>query len=620
MFFVSALQNKMVLQRNSDNVSEFAFKGKCTGTGTLLLTVRQADKVLANFDNIKIGTVVSGRFTAEISGLPVGGPYDLEITDSGSKSKVCFTDILVGDLWLLGGQSNMADSGFMPSCSETSDRVRAFYMDNRWDTARDPLHDTTRALAPVHGGDPANPPREKGTRRGTGPGLQFGIEMYKHTGIPQGLIACAHGGTKMSQWDPALKKLGGKSLYGALCERLAMNGGKVAGVLWYQGCSDTGTDTETEIYEYKTRRLFAALRRDCKNPQLPIVLAQLGSYISLTGEHNLSANRWLHIRHAQYLIGKTLPHTACVPTIDLELDDRIHLSNRAVKILGKRMAEAMKNLREENYGSAPIAVKRVRFVKDRVMHLTKVCITFDNVVGELTSAGLPNGFSAVDYQGNVAGEAINCQLAGNTATVYLPLTLNIFQDTYFLAYGAAHQPHANITDQANRSLPCFKIQVKRRDKNMSYLLNTALISEAVFGEESLESLQLPATFDNLQFKVYRSGDFFLPCPRESEEKNKDPKIYYYRFKLNVSEDMPLKMLFGADAPFAVYCDGNEIMRRATSNPVVIDEFKCKLSLTAGIHDFCCVLSSNSGKGYGICCRFARLDKGLPPEFVNLTEQ
>ena len=84
--------------------------------------------------------------------------------------------------------------------------------------------------------------------------------------------------------------------------------------------------------------------------------------------------------------------------------------------------------------------------------------------------------------------------------------------------------------------------------------------------------------------------------------------------------MPLKMLFGADAPFAVYCDGNEIMRRATSNPVVIDEFKCKLSLTAGIHDFCCVLSSNSGKGYGICCRFARLDKGLPPEFVNLTEQ
>ena len=67
----------------------------------------------------------------------------------------------------------------------------------------DPVHVD---LGVVRGGPPD-------TVRGVGPAVAFAQEMFRRTGVPQGILACAHGGTSMSQWDPKLKKLGGKSLY-----------------------------------------------------------------------------------------------------------------------------------------------------------------------------------------------------------------------------------------------------------------------------------------------------------------------------------------------------------------------------------------------------------------------
>jgi hypothetical protein len=79
------------------------------------------------------------------------------------------------------------------------------------------------------------------------------------------------------------------------------------------------------------------------------------------------------------------------------------------------------------------------------------------------------------------------------------------------------------------------------------------------------------------------------------------------------------MMFGSDANFAVFCDGKEVMRQHTGNPVVLDEFKEKLHLTAGRHDFCCVFSSNCGNGWGICCRFTSTGKNKPPVFLTTSE-
>ncbi|XP_076846235.1 sialate O-acetylesterase isoform X2 [Brachyhypopomus gauderio] len=53
--------------------------------------------------------VISGVWTVSLEPVPAGGPYNLTAVQRGSTiSEIVLTDILFGDVWLCGGQSNMA--------------------------------------------------------------------------------------------------------------------------------------------------------------------------------------------------------------------------------------------------------------------------------------------------------------------------------------------------------------------------------------------------------------------------------------------------------------------------------------------------------------------------------
>ncbi|MBO5722235.1 MAG: sialate O-acetylesterase, partial [Lentisphaeria bacterium] len=400
------LMNSAVLQRTTGNVSCHPVSGKCRASGKVIMTVRQDKSILPELSGVAAGTAEKGKLSAVLKGIPAGGPYTIELQIAGSKEKAVFKDILVGDLWLLAGQSNMADSAFRPSPTPIEPMVHGFYMDNTWNIAQDPLHDTTRAAAPVHGGNPANPPRKE---RGAGPGRAFGNVMFQFTGVPQGLIACAHGGTSLEQWAPSKKHLKGNSLYGALYERLQYLGGRVAGVLWYQGCNSTNTSGKAAAFARDTRKVFNALRKDCNDPELPIVFAQLASYISAPDCQRPSEN-WLKVRNDQYVMAQKLANTACVPTIDLPLADTIHISADAADTLGKRMAEAMLYLKGLAGAAPQITVKNISLKKDRNTGFTEAVITFDNVIGSLKSGTNPTGFALVNKQGKYHSDAINCRL------------------------------------------------------------------------------------------------------------------------------------------------------------------------------------------------------------------
>jgi len=168
-------------------------------------------------------------------------------------------DVLVGDVWILAGQSNMQGVGLLKHRLPPVDAVRAFYMDDRWAPAEDPIHNLDAAVDSVHvelsGGTRPQPARFTGV----GPGVAFGQDMFEATGVPQGLIACAHGGTSMEQWDPALKRLGSRSLYGAMLRRFQKNGSRVAGVVWYQGESDANAEAAPH-YTRRMKRLVRAMR------------------------------------------------------------------------------------------------------------------------------------------------------------------------------------------------------------------------------------------------------------------------------------------------------------------------------------------------------------------------
>src|ERR1019366_889897 len=96
----------------------------------------------------------------------------------------------------------------------------------------------------------------------------------RRTGVPQGILACAQGGTTMTQWDPALRDQGGRSLYGAMIRRFRTHGGRVAGLIWYQGESDANVKAGPR-YIRRMRRFVQAVRRDARAPRLPVVVVQL---------------------------------------------------------------------------------------------------------------------------------------------------------------------------------------------------------------------------------------------------------------------------------------------------------------------------------------------------------
>ena len=244
------------------------------------------------FDWASIGKVQKLKWSGDVKRVPAGGPYRLEVRLQGAESTISIANLLVGDLWVLAGQSNMEGLGELIEVQQPSPQVHGFDMADRWGVAEEPLHTLVNAADPVHW--PLNaqrqPERLTGERletfvvsrkKGAGLGLPFAVEMVQRTGIPIGLIPCAHGGTSMDQWSPALKNREGESLYGSMYRRVQAVGGQVKGVLWYQGESDANP-TAAPQFLAKFEAFVKAMRSDFNQPDLPFYYVQIGRHIDKT--------------------------------------------------------------------------------------------------------------------------------------------------------------------------------------------------------------------------------------------------------------------------------------------------------------------------------------------------
>ena len=217
------------------------------------MTLQDYQVLQQDADGIARVTLDSGETIA----LPAGGPYEV----GGAQN------VLVGDLWVLGGQSNMEGVGDLVDVETDHPRVHSFQSREHWALAEEPLHWLGESPRPVHHilwGQPLPteaPPRDPARTKGAGLGLSFAKALADQTGLPVGLIPAAHGGTSMQQWDPARKGQGGHSLYGATLERVKAVGGKVAGILWYQGESDANP-ADAALYEARMTTLVQSFRAD----------------------------------------------------------------------------------------------------------------------------------------------------------------------------------------------------------------------------------------------------------------------------------------------------------------------------------------------------------------------
>ena len=377
------------------------------------------------------------------------------------------------DLWLLAGQSNMVGQDFPTNCPTAEDpRIVAFDMTDQWMTAKNPLHRIFEAAAPVHKNIFMQNVGRKLTNavaaekffesahndmarshRGVGLGIPFAQSVLQETGRPIGLIPCAHGGTSMAQWNPALKDQGGNSLYGAMMERVKMVGGgsKIKGLLWYQGESETGSTNAIATYEKNFLNLIDSVRRDLEQPELPIIYVQIGRYVH---SPDLGVG-YEQIRDWQRRISKERKNIYFTTAIDQPLFDRIHVSGAGQKILGHRVAELALTYVYGKLGHGQQIDLESATVRDsgKQIHLK-----FSGVTGKLQSPGRP------EEQFELRGDWTDEKEASMVFRVEFdpadPAALNLavekpIKGSVKLVCGAGINPYMNVVDDKNMPIPAF---------------------------------------------------------------------------------------------------------------------------------------------------------------------
>ena len=439
-----------------------------------------------------------GQWSAYLAPEPAGGPYTLTLDGDGHRE---LTDILIGDLWIASGQSNMEMplKGFDPDtpirdsakeiAAASNPRLRLLIVDKKGSTY--PLDDVPNPWTTCTPETAAN---------FSAVAYFFGREIAAKENVPIGLIDSTWGGTPADSWismttlgsDPALlpafaararfaenyarkdaevaqekaeeaaAKAAGKpapphdwhpaeeswlpaGLYNGMIAPLTPLSAK--GFLWYQGETNSG---KGRAPYYAT--LFPALIRDWRmhfaQGDLPFLFVQISSFSSPRED-------WGTIRDAQRRT-LFLRNTAMVVTLDSGEPHNVHPADK--QTVGARLALAA---RGTVYGEQ-IAHASPLFRQATVQN-GAIRVWFDNANG-LSAHGLPLS----DFE--IAGEDHNfipatAKLEGETVVVSSPG----LPAPRYVRYGWAGVVTAYLYNSAGLPASTFTSEPAPADTNPSRL-------------------------------------------------------------------------------------------------------------------------------------------------------
>jgi len=275
------------------------------------------------------------------------------------ENRVQIKDVLIGEVWLCSGQSNMTmmlgpdypaghndwfGDKYWPEESHQMDRpaIRVFNVEK---TARAAPQDDCKAVLPDHITLPGNaqglaPDLRTGWQactRETAPYMSavayyFGVRLQEKLDVPVGLVTSTVGGSPIEAWIsldalrqiPACATLtnkvhrtGAAALFNGMIAPLTQM--TVRGVLWYQGESNVGASAVNYAVLLKT--LIADWRGRFAQT-LPFGIVQLANYGTSPAD-----TRAAIVRAAQAEVAAEAPDTGLTVAIDLG-EERIHPPNK----------------------------------------------------------------------------------------------------------------------------------------------------------------------------------------------------------------------------------------------------------------------------------------------------
>ncbi|CAN5688778.1 sialate O-acetylesterase [soil metagenome] len=409
----------MVLQRDQP----IAIWGTAAPSSEVAVSLGEK-KVTAKVDE-------AGHWKAVLEARPASGPFELKV-DSGSEH-TALKDVMIGDVWLISGQSNMVlalqSTTEWPELKKAGDIPAIRICKLPGDYAFDPADKYSRPLR----WEVLN-----SAKAGyfSGVGYSFARALQPAIGVTLGVIQGSAGGTQAEQWTPeaqlkaalpdnplfAVRDKARAKVEAAKAQAAAkpaseaktpaepaltgeaepqaeatptakapvakvgvMESGatsmyngtihplrllKLTGVLWYQGEANSRSPRD---YRPVLTTMIKAWREVFAEPKLPFVIVQLPNF-GLPKDDG-----WMRVQEAQRLVAHDLG-LGLVVTIDQGSPTTIHPPNKVE--VGRRAAiAALQNVYKKDVeGTAP-RPKEVKFQGDTAV------VEFDGFKGNLVLKG-----------------------------------------------------------------------------------------------------------------------------------------------------------------------------------------------------------------------------------------
>jgi sialate O-acetylesterase len=323
-----------------------------------------------------------GKWKVALDATEAGGPFTLSVT---GKNTVTLQDVMVGEVWLAGGQSNMAFNmktiggpNVDSAAVANQPNLRLMYAQSggKWNVCTPAVALEFAATA-----------------------FYYGRYLQQQLNVPVGIMCSAIGGTEIERWldpesiaaDPLIAKdTAAGLLYNKWITPLA--GYAIRGAIWYQGEYNARTTFPEHpawvVANYRNRfkALIGGWRKAWGQGEF------LFHYVQLPNINGAQTNPgepspWAELREAQRL-SLTNPGTAMAVTIDIGMADNLHPYNKWD--VGRRLVLAA---RAKAYGETNVVFAGPMYKSMRIEGKT-IKLVFRDAEGLTTKNGAkPAGFS-----------------------------------------------------------------------------------------------------------------------------------------------------------------------------------------------------------------------------------
>lgn len=288
-----------------------------------------------------------------------------EIKIKGDGGELTISDILVGEVWIASGQSNMEmpvigyyncpveGSAGIIAKTKLRDKVRMFSVrQGQSEVVLDDVKDCTGWMnAEGHG-----------IAWMSATAFFFAMNLQQMLDVPVGIVAFPYGGTRVESWLPReiLEQLGESlekhddysyhnpfRMYNAM--QHPMQGYTAKGFIWYQGCSNVGFH---EVFVERMSLMVDRWRKDWGDTDASMPFYQVEIAPNIYDYDSAVSNAAL-LRKAQHDAAAAIPNSAIVVTNDLVYPyefDQIHPCRK--QEVGQRLAALALN---RDYGYSYVA-------------------------------------------------------------------------------------------------------------------------------------------------------------------------------------------------------------------------------------------------------------------------